>query len=206
MVKLHLGAGSNVLAGWLNTDLAPDTYAEHRSQIVLLDAAKPFPLADMSVDYIFSEHQIEHISIPDAQRMLAESFRVLRPGSRVRIATPDLAAMVRLYDDPIDAAARDYVRWVLETFWPGVRSGNERCYAINHIFTFHGHRFIYDFDTLAATLTDAGFVDVVRRRPGESDDPVLRGVESHGRVIGEDMNRFETLVVEARHRSTDDGD
>jgi ubiquinone/menaquinone biosynthesis C-methylase UbiE len=203
VVKLQLGAGSNVLSGWLNTDLAPDAYPEHRSQIFLVDAAKPFPLADLSVDYIFSEHQIEHMSLPDAQRMLAESFRVLRPGGRIRLATPDLAAMVRLYDDPIDAAARDYVRWVLETFWPDVRSGNERCYAINHIFMFHSHRFIYDFDTLSATLTDAGFVDVVRWRPGESDDPVLRGVESHGRVIGEDINRFETLVVEARRPSLD---
>jgi hypothetical protein len=26
---------------------------------------------------------------------------------------------------------------------------------------------------------------------------VLRGVEAHGRLIGEDMNCFETVVVEA---------
>src|SRR2546426_220714 len=60
VVKLQHGAGPNVLSGWLNTDLVPDAYPEHRSQIFLLDAVKPFPVADMSVDYIFSEqHQIE---------------------------------------------------------------------------------------------------------------------------------------------------
>jgi predicted SAM-dependent methyltransferase len=196
--KLQLGTGPNLLPGWLNTDLLPDTYPEHRHQIVFLDATKPFPLDSMTFDYVFSEHQIEHVTEPDARSMVKECFRILRPGGRVRIATPDLSAILTLYEDPLDEAKRHYIDWVLGRFLPNVRAGNKRCYVINQMFMAYKHRFIYDQETLAAILTDAGFVDVVRREPGESEDPVLQGVEGHGRAIGdEEVNRFETLVVEA---------
>jgi predicted SAM-dependent methyltransferase len=154
----------------------------------------------MTFDYIFSEHQIEHISEADATAMLQECFRILRPGGRIRIATPDLAAILGLYDNPLHEIERRYIAWVMEKFWPNIRSGNQRCYVINHMFKAHKHRFIYDYDTLSAMLADAGFVEIVRAQPGESDDPVLRGVEAHGRTIGEDINRFETVVAEAIRR------
>jgi SAM-dependent methyltransferase len=196
--KLQLGTGSNPLPGWLNTDLLPDTYPDHRGKILFLDATKPFPLDAMTFDYIFSEHQIEHVTEPEARSMLKECFRILRPGGRVRIATPDLSAILSLYEDPLEDRKRHYIDWVVTRFLPNVQSGNKRCYVINQMFMAYKHRFIYDQETLAAIVRDAGFVDVVRREPGESEDPVLQGVEGHGRAIGdEDVNRFETLVVEA---------
>jgi predicted SAM-dependent methyltransferase len=195
--KLQIGTGSNPLPGWLNTDLLPDTYPEYRDRILFLDATKPFPLDDMSFDYVFSEHQIEHLSVAEAIVMFEECFRVLRPSGRLRLATPDLAVMVGLYADPISDVAQDYVRWVMETFWPEAKSGNERCYVINHIFMFHRHRFIYDYETLSALLTDVGFVDIARWEAGESHDLALRGLEAHGTIMGDALNRFETLVIEA---------
>jgi predicted SAM-dependent methyltransferase len=195
--KLQLGTGPNPLPSWLNTDLLPDTYREHRNQLVFLDATKRFPLDAVTFDYVFSEHQIEHISEPDARLMLKECFRILRPGGRIRLATPNLSAILGLYDDSLDEIERHYIDWVITTFLPDIRSGNKRCYVINQMFMAYKHRFIYDYETLGALVTDAGFVDVVRREAGESDDPVLQGVEAHGRAIGdEEVNRFETLVVE----------
>jgi hypothetical protein len=76
--KLHLGCGDNVLPGWLNSDYYP------RSDSVLhLDATAPLPLPDASLDYVFSEHMIEHLSSADGMRMLRECHRVLRPGGKV---------------------------------------------------------------------------------------------------------------------------
>jgi SAM-dependent methyltransferase len=196
--KLQIGTGPNVLPGWLNTDLLPDTYPEHRDEIVFLDATRRFPFDQMTFDYVFSEHQIEHIPEAAARSMIKECFRVLRPGGRLRIGTPDLAVILGLYDEPLDETQRRYVDWVMTRFRPNVRSGNKPCYVINHMFTDHKHQFIYDFETLSAILADAGFAELVRRTPGESDDPMLRAVESHGHAIGdEEVNRFETLVVEA---------
>jgi predicted SAM-dependent methyltransferase len=196
--KLQIGAGPNPLPGWLNTDVQPDAYPEHRNEVIFLDATRPFPFDDATFDYVFSEHQIEHIREPAARTMIEECFRILRPGGRIRIATPDLAAIVGLYSDPLDDRQRHYVEWVMTRFRPGVTSGLARSYVVNQIFTDHGHEFIYDHETLSALLREAGFVDVARVEVGESEDSELRGVETHGRAIGdEDVNRLETLVVEA---------
>jgi len=196
--KLQIGAGPNILPGWLNTDLLPDFYPEHRRRVVRLDALKPFPFADASFDYVFSEHQIEHVTEPEARRLVAECYRVLRPGGRIRIATPDLAAIVRLYHGELSTSEEEYIEWVLERFHPGVRSGNRTCYVVNQMLNGHGHRFVYDETTLAALLVGAGFGGSRRFAPGESDDPELRGLEAHGRAIGsEAANRVETMVLEA---------
>jgi SAM-dependent methyltransferase len=197
--RLQLGTGPNLLPGWLNTDLSPERYPEHSPELVYLDASRPFPIADMSFDYVFSEHQIEHIPETQARLMVEECFRVLKPAGRLRIGTPDLSAILSLYGDPLEEVQRHYVDWVMTRFRPNISSGNRRCYVINHIFTDHGHRFIYDYETLSALLTDAGFREVVLRKPGESDDPLLRDIEAHGRAIGDEaINSFETLVVEAQ--------
>jgi predicted SAM-dependent methyltransferase len=198
VAKLQIGAGPNPLMGWLNTDLAPEAHTEHQSQLVFLDACKRFPLADMSFDYVSCEHMIEHVSVAEAHHMLGECLRVLRPGGRIRIATPDLTRIIAIYDDPLSDLERHYIDWVMTTLKPGVRGGNPRCYVINEMFSAYGHRFIYDQETLSAILAEAGFVAVARWQPGESDDPELRGIESHGRALGdEDVNRLETMVLEA---------
>jgi hypothetical protein len=42
-----------------------------------------------------------------------------------------------------------------------------------------------------------GFENIRFYRPGESDDENLRGIESHGRVMGcEEFNQFEAFAIE----------
>jgi len=200
--KLQLGAGPNVLEGWLNTDLLPDLYPAHRDEIVFLDATRPLPFPDATFDFIFSEHQIEHVSEPDARQIVRECFRILRPGGRIRIATPDLATFARLYLEPLGARERAYVDWVMERFLPQVQSGNRLCYVLNQILNAHGHCFVYDEATLGALLADAGFEQIERHAAGQSSEPELRKLEAHGRAIGnEAANDFETMALEARRPS-----
>jgi predicted SAM-dependent methyltransferase len=48
-------------------------------------------------DYVFSEHMIEHVSYAEGLLMLRECLRVLKPGGRIRIATPSLEVLLDLY-------------------------------------------------------------------------------------------------------------
>jgi len=190
--KLQLGAGPNELSGWLNSDRDPETPSS-----VYLDATRRFPLPDRSFHYVFSEHQIEHLTFGKGLFMLRECFRVLRPAGRIRIATPDLVAIAGLAAPELRDDQRRYVRWAIETFVPDAPP-ELAAFAINNAFRNWGHRFLYDEATLGYALARAGFTDIRRYAMGESEDSSLRALESHGVVHGDEpMIRFETLVLEA---------
>ena len=90
--KLQLGCGNHPLDGWLNTDASP-----RAADVMRLDAARRFPFPDDAFAYVYSEHMIEHVSFRSAERALAESFRVLAPGGKIRVSTPDLAFLIDLW-------------------------------------------------------------------------------------------------------------
>src|SRR5262245_40661413 len=52
--KLQIGAGTNPMPGWLNTDAYPGNF-----RVLPLDTRRRFPFADGAFDYVFSEHHIE---------------------------------------------------------------------------------------------------------------------------------------------------
>jgi predicted SAM-dependent methyltransferase len=191
VAKLQVGAGDNVLPGWLNTDRDPTPGSAY------LDATHRFPLPDASFDYVMSEHTIEHLTLAQADSMLGECHRVLKPGGKVRIATPNLRWVAGLLDAQDGDERSRYIRWSTDTFLPGV--GEYRpAYVINQLVRGWGHRFIYDEATLSARLEKAGFRNVQRFGVGESDDPELTGVDLHGADdASREMIRHETLVLQA---------
>jgi predicted SAM-dependent methyltransferase len=181
--KLQLGAGEHPLVGWLNTDL--HDYGRP-GELVYLDVREPFPLPDTSFDLVYSEHMLEHLSYTEGQRCLRECFRVLRPGGRIRIATPSLERLARLYDG--GAVQERYVHWAAATLEPELRAPLPGA-VVNNFFRSWGHRFIYDPQTLRHALAEAGFVDVVEQSVGELEQHLAEAPE---------FNEFETIVFEGQ--------
>lgn len=191
--KLQLGAGTNLLDGWLNTDIVPSGPA-----VTFLDSTKRFPSDDAAFDYVFSEHHIEHISYAEGLLMLRECYRVLRPGGRIRIATPSLETLLGLFTAQPDDIQQRYIRFITDTFLPDIHTYSP-VFVLNNAFRNWGHQFLYDRATLRQALEEVGFVEVTSWLPGESNDPHLCGIESHGDFIGDEaMSRFETMVLQGR--------
>ena len=191
--KLQLATSNNLLSGWLNSDV----FLNHRD-VVYLDATEHFPFDDNTFDYIMAEHMIEHVEYQAAQLMLRECFRVLKPGGRVRVATPDLRVLLALYSGDKTDVQRHYIEWAVARFMPEVRECQD-VFVINNFFRAWGHCFLYDQETLHHALSTSGFREIMFYKPGDSRDPMLKNLESHGRELGaEDINRFETIVVEGR--------
>lgn len=188
--KLQIGCGKNPLSGWLNTDLLAN------QNVVYVDATKKLPFPDSSLDYIYSEHIFEHISYRDGGKFLKEAHRVLKPGGRIRISTPDMAFLIRLYNQSEAEISKRYIKNAIDRYVkePKVCA---KAVVVNNFFYNWGHQFIYDFETLDYTLQTAGFRNTVQFKPLESVDPNLRNLESHGKIIGEEFNLLETIVVEA---------
>jgi len=188
--KLQLGCGANLLAGWLNSDFEPAD-----GSVIFVDARRRLPFDDSTFDYVFTEHMLEHLDYLEGRAMLGECCRILRPGGRIRIATPDLRFLIELYSPQKSDLQQRYIAWAAATFFPEIGIP-EDVFVINNFFRAWGHKFIYDFSSLSGAMREGGFDQIQPRKVGESDDADLRNLESHGVSIPEEFNRLETLVVE----------
>jgi ADP-heptose:LPS heptosyltransferase/SAM-dependent methyltransferase len=173
--KLNFGCGGNNLRGWKNFDAEVDI-----TQL-------PLPFADNSASHIFAEHVVEHVGYYQAVAFFKDCFRVLAPGGAIRIAVPSVEQVWQ-------RATADYMRFVESNKW----APNADLRGAMHAILFgHGHQTAWTEGLLSATLYYCGFKHVNPQPVGVSPDPALEGVEGHGKVIGDEFNMIETVVVEA---------
>jgi len=189
--KLQIGAGSNNLAGWLNTDIEP------RPGQAYLDAMRPFPIPDNTLQYVYAEQVIEHLPYEGGLVMLRESYRTLKPGGRLRIATPDLHQLLVLFDAESTPAEGRFMEKQLGLEKISVAPVEQPLFALNLYFRAWGHQFLYDQRAMVAALGSVGFRDIRRYRRFEADVPDLRTVEQHVKIIGADVDEYVTMIVQA---------
>lgn len=168
-VKLNLGCGPHAMKGWLNYDVDPGL---NRMDIVPFDLSLgKLPHTDSSVDFIFSEHFIEHITRDQGLKLLKECYRVLKPGGVLRLSTPDLETLIR-----------SYMNWLHMGELPDkpeIWHPKSPCAMVNEGMRYWGHQYLYDRHDLENVLVEAGFdrfdIDFVVIR--ESAYPELHGLE-----------------------------
>jgi len=188
--RLQVGAGGMNLKGWLNTDIEPQPGE------VFLDAGAPFPFPDKSFKYVYAEQVIEHLTYEQAQVFVRESVRVLEPGGRIRLATPDLLLLIALFNADKTPIQKQVLAFQVEqnrlptTVLPETAWFNR----INHAW---GHQFLYDPQSLRTTLEAGGFKSVTPVKLGESDAPDLQNIEMHWHVGGKEIDEATSQFVEA---------
>lgn len=158
--KLHLACGSNILGGWANIDLNKDR------EVIRLDLTKPLPIESGTIEYIFSEHFIEHITRDDALLLLRECHRVMKQEGVIRITTPNLQKLITEYSSG-NLNEWENVGWAPKT----------SCQLINEGMRLWGHQFVYDEDELILLLKEAGFQRMKLVTLGESEHNELEQLE-----------------------------
>jgi hypothetical protein len=174
LLKLNLGCGTNKIAGWENRDAD-------------VDITKRLPWADGSASHINIEHCVEHVPYKSAIEFFKEAHRVLATGGVLRVTVPSLEQIAKC-----DEA--DYHNFT--TKWQQL--GQNKRGAMHAIIYAHGHECAWNAQLMKDTLFFAGFDNVTQVESGKSSDPVLCGVEGHGRVIGDKFNLIESCTHEAR--------
>jgi len=177
-VKLHIGSGGHYLQGWINIDINPKAKKELSHNVL---NGIPFP--DNSVNFIFNEHFIEHLSYEDGFRFLRESFRALSPGGVIRTAFPDIDTLIDAYQNDT-WRQMEWVKLIKAQWYP---SG---CFMLNECIRENGlHKYMYGVSELKRRLIEAGFkennVSVCKVRQSAYDE--LQNVEK----------RADSSVVEA---------
>lgn len=169
-LKVEIG-GIEQRPGWVVTNV--NAVARN-----YLDATVRWPIEDGGVSHVYADNVIEHITLDQGRAMLAEAFRCLAPGGRIRLVTPDIRAHVELYLQgraAVDGAVGDRYR----------AKGRLVAHPVDLVripIGDFGHHlgYVYDFETLAAELESAGFRSPRQYEPNTSDDPVLADLEQRG--------------------------
>ena len=157
--RLHLGAGSRRVAGWLNVDVRGSEY-----DVDL--ASGRLPWRANSVDCVVSQHLIEHLELrTELLPLLAELRRVIRPGGEIWLSCPDIEKVCRSY---LDHRMADLLEDRRARFPAYSLGGVPTSHMINDLFHQWGqHANLFDFEFLEWALASSGFDDV--RRISEAD-------------------------------------
>jgi len=173
-VKLHSGCGTNYKKGWINLD----NNSEHNILKLDLewDLRWPLPISDNSVDFIYHEHFLEHLTIEEGLKSLSDFRRVLKPGGIMRVAMPDLEWSMKEYFNPKWRENPGLEKW-------GLAFVQTRAELINISFRAWGHKHLYDSEELERRLREAGFSKIVFCKHGESQHVCLSQLETREESI-----------------------
>lgn len=167
-VMLNVGCGTDYKKGWINIDNNSDNNIEKLD--LNWDLRNPLPFPDNSVDYIFNEHFMEHLTVEEGIQANRDFLRVLKKGGVLRIAMPDLEKTVEEYTNKnwrkqtvIKNQSLDFVK--------------TRAELMNMAFRWWGHQWLYDWEELRRRLEEAGATHITRAKHGVSKHEPLNGLE-----------------------------
>ena len=143
--------------------------------------ALSLPLEDRSVEELVALHLVEHLGWVGCTYAFCEWFRVMKPGAKLVVETPDLDATVRRF---VDADYRE--RALLANWMYGLESAGM------------GHRFGFEFEVLRGLLVSCGF-EGIERQPARCHAPLpgLRVVAQRARSRSQQAHAtFKRLVRE----------
>jgi predicted SAM-dependent methyltransferase len=81
-LKLNLGCGEKILAGYVNCDVLPHLEVDRRVDLNVV----PYPFEDACAEEILLDNVLEHLE--DVPKVMAELHRVLQTGGRLRLRLP----------------------------------------------------------------------------------------------------------------------
>jgi predicted SAM-dependent methyltransferase len=184
MKKIQLCCGDNKLKGWENFDRE-------------IDIAGVMPFKRNSVDFIFIEHGIEHVTQREGLSFLMQCHEILKPGGVVRMTFPDVEKILKS-NEAIDEynKAMGYI-----TYHEDRRINVLRI----NIFSW-GHKAFWSAGLMQAAMTAAelkpGIVE-----SGKSEHEELQNIERHWKLTfcRGGYTETEAKRIEALHTSTLEG-
>ena len=145
---LHLGSGSAKIKHFCNVDASPRALCDVVARIEKLK------LRSHSVGTIYNSHVLEHVPRALARDVVAEWFRVLRPGGRLYVCVPDSEVLFKVYLDNLALYDTEEGRHLVDRACYIAYGGQANKYDF--------HCYGYSFVTLRDMLESVGFSSVKR--------------------------------------------
>lgn len=185
---VDIAAGNNYTEGWTHVDFyrSPfrfrsrfhSRFRKIRKPEVETDLRFPLLCSDNCVDGIFSSHTLEHLYPNHAWQLLSEMYRILKPGSWLRICVPDLKIAVDFFNnEPTNIHMEKRYKY--------------RAEAICNVTQGAGHCSAYDKELLTIALKAQGFMNIRPIKFGS------QGVDKR-LIKEEEIRKPFSLVLEAQ--------
>lgn len=208
LIKLNIAAGTNIFpySGWINYDYGNfyeyfdaitnkidlNTMPEHQRKVAQYLRAggnldfkthsiiQGLPQhADNSVDIIVFLQAIEHFNpVYEIPKILAEIYRVLKPGGIVRISTPDMNLLINKFlnnqMDEFNNDQPDYYKDADQSAKLAYLMFGSGGPSSTSSGLYEGHHFLFTEKSMTKFLQNAGFSDITfYRKAGESKNEII---------------------------------
>jgi SAM-dependent methyltransferase len=206
-LRLNLGCGTTAPEGWVNIDRSPGLLlrpvpvlraflraagalrgpqgqVRWPGNIRRHDVRRGLPFPAGSAEAIYSSHMLEHLPRDAAVNLMRECNRVLRFGSILRLAVPDLRGPAERYvaSDGSDAADE-----FMRATGLGLETSPRGWARLVDALSGARHRWMYDAASLKAIFRECGFNEAIECGYREGRCPDLASVE----------HRPDSIFVEA---------
>jgi predicted SAM-dependent methyltransferase len=141
VLRINLGCGSTYKPGYINIDRFDASVAD------MLADVSSLPYESNSIDVIEAAQLIEHFDLAHLRYVLAEWFRVLKPGAELMLETPDLSRSLKKLLRSRNEQRRTTLQWIFGIDSPGLQ-----------------HKSGFTFEHLKQELELTGFSEVVREK------------------------------------------
>lgn len=207
-MRLNIGSGQAAVPSWTNIDRSTnimhgcvpgakrilnrvglsvgDGHVDAADDAGRLDVNR-LPFADRSVDAIYSSHTLQHLQLWEAESVLGECARVLKPGGILRLALSEVepfSPQPRGGEASARPGSRPYIKARMLTYLedrPHLRG------QVKSALGGHINRWQTSASEARQLLLDAGLVHIYDREFGRGRLPGLGAIET----------REDSLFIEA---------
>jgi SAM-dependent methyltransferase len=149
------------------------------------DIVRGLPVAERSCSGVYASHVLEHLSLSDFHKALANTRRILRSGGLFRTVVPDLEFIAREYLRRFEKRDDRASEFFMDAGCLGQRDRRRGLSGLVYDFLQTSeHRWMWDELSMSHALKEHGFTQIRRCSFGDCADPLFALVEDRGRFEG----------------------
>lgn len=168
----------------------------------------PIPgIEDESIDGVYSEHFIEHLTKEEGINIFKESLRILKPGGTIRTLWPSMDFIEFLQSDE-DLTEHPFVDWYYKCIIRNESPFNKKYYseiqtdltriqdlvALRMLHQEGEHKHLWYKDEMIETLKELGYKDVKEQEYQVSSLQEFNNIDNKRIPV----RKYESCVIEAR--------
>lgn len=180
--KIHLGCWHRYIPGFIHVDLCDMPHIDYKTSIDKLSF-----LEDEAASLIYCSHAFEYFDRKQANEVLKEWHRVLKPGGVLRLAVPDFESLIKVYRKTGDL--NKLLGPIFGKMEITTSGGSDTIY----------HKTVYDEKSLSVLLQENGFHNPKRWNYRDTEHS---SIDDHSQAYYPHMQKENGILISLNIQAT----